>query len=375
MILLAHEDSAALADEVRIIAMQLERFCDLVHLEEGEKLTDENGQVIENFGYADGISNPLFIKQDIDKELQEMGGDRWNSGASLDTILFAEPQSNTYGSFMVFRKLEQNPANFDAQVNALADELGISLEEAGARIMGRYRNGRPLVHNLTMTSSFIQNDFNYDGDIAGTTCPFSAHIRKTNPRRERNEKDIRIVRRGITYGARRVWLYGETPTSENKVGLLFMSFQSAIDSFEALQKRADNINFIQDDVGVDALIGRPGNQYIMPRGGEYFFAPSIPTLKRLEDISRANLELSSAQKERFKVVAHGLLTKEDLLGKIGTYWSKRDLMAAVREIGVPANDFDDFYAYLIPYLPKLYSTSSNERSTASSSGSLFVQAN
>jgi Dyp-type peroxidase family len=359
MILLAHENSKALEKEVRTIAMQLHRFCDLIHLEEGEKLTDENGQVIENFGYADGISNPVFIKQDIEKELQEMGGENWKPGASLDTVLFAEPQSNTYGSFMVFRKLEQDPANFESQVNALALKLNIDAKEAGARIMGRYPNGKPLIHKPEMAAVSIQNDFNYETDTEGMACPFSAHIRKTNPRRERNEKDIRIVRRGITYGERRVWLYGATPATESKVGLLFMSFQSDLESFEALQKRADNINFVQDGVGVDALIGRPGNGYVTSRGGEYFFAPSIPTLKRLEDLRDANLELSSTQKDRIRQGIRELGTQKAVLRKIGHHLSKGDMIAAVEELGIQASDFDALYAYLIPHLAELYSQDSN----------------
>jgi Dyp-type peroxidase family len=354
MIMLAHGDKEALEGEVRSIAGQLTRFCELVHLEEGEKLIDNNGQVIENFGYADGISNPVFIEQDIEKELQDMGGDKWNSRASLDTVLYKEPNSDTYGSFVVFRKLEQNPVNFNSRVTELARELRTSIEEAGARIMGRYRNGQPLILKSTVTSGPIQNNFNFDDDTAGTSCPFSAHIRKTNPRGERGEKDVRIARRGMTYGARRVWLYGENPTPEIEVGLLFMSFQSDIDSFETLQKRADDKNFIQDNSGVDTIAGRRGNQFVTPRGGEYFFAPSIPTLKNLQDKSGVSLELSDAQKDRFKHAVRKLWAEKAVLGKIGTYWSKRDLIAAVREAGVQANDIDDFYAYLIPYLPQLY---------------------
>jgi deferrochelatase/peroxidase EfeB len=105
-------------------------------------------------------------------------------------------------------------------------------------------------------------------------------IRKANPRGEMGAPKVRIVRRGITYGARRIQLTGDyqavkNQALKNEVGLLFMSFQADIDSFETLQKRADDNNFVQNGAGVDPIIGRPGNDFVTLKGGEYFFAPSI----------------------------------------------------------------------------------------------------
>ncbi len=73
-------------------------------------------QDIEPFGFADGISQPLFLKEEID-EAQQGGIDRWDPSAPLDLVLVKDPNGvgeDSYGSFFVFRKLEQDVAGFQA---------------------------------------------------------------------------------------------------------------------------------------------------------------------------------------------------------------------------------------------------------------------
>ena len=90
------------------------------------------------------------------------------------------------------------------------------------------------------------------------------------------------------------------------VGLLFMCFQASIRrQFAFIQKNWCNDGmFIQSQVGVDPLVGQGGdvemeqnwpdvynryepktafrfNGFIRFKGGEFFFAPSIPFLREL----------------------------------------------------------------------------------------------
>ena len=90
-------------------------------------------QDIEPFGYADGISQPLFLKEEIDKAKQG-GTDRWDPSAPLDLVLVKDPNGegeDSYGSFFVFRKLEQDVAGFQQRVAELAEELGDRPTETG----------------------------------------------------------------------------------------------------------------------------------------------------------------------------------------------------------------------------------------------------
>jgi deferrochelatase/peroxidase EfeB len=89
------------------------------------------------------------------------------------------------------------------------------------------------------------------------------------------------------------------------VGLLFMSFQkSIVNQFEFIQKTfANSPSFPTPNTGMDPIIGQglptsngkyakkyndkttltvaPFEKFVTMKGGEYFFAPSIPFLKAL----------------------------------------------------------------------------------------------
>ena len=153
--------------------------------------------------------------------------------------------SQRYGSYFVFRKLEQNVKGFKDAETQLAEVLkleGEEAERAGALVVGRFEDGTPVtlqkdegMHNP------VFNNFNYQNDTKGSKCPFQGHIRKVNPRNASTKSRIeerghRIARRGITYGKRRKDL---TDRPMGNVGLLFMCFQADIaKQFEHLQKMA-----------------------------------------------------------------------------------------------------------------------------------------
>jgi deferrochelatase/peroxidase EfeB len=349
-------------------------------VEIGRALRNEDEEGIEHFGYVDGRSQPLFLRSDFtglradgsfdpatsrektnDKRVSRETGriDRWNPFAPLSLVLLRDPgtdAADAYGSYYVFRKLEQDVLHFCMAEQALADALelqGGDRARAGAMVVGRFRDGTPLA--LNETDGFIPakaNNFRYDGlddqlerqadapeDLFALKCPFQGHIRRLNPRQcvdvangpadaalDEQHRAHRIARRGITYGERRrrpnaLPALDDLPTGG--VGLLFACFQrSILNQFAFLQKMWVNSIFFplaggSALPGQDPLLGRrtsgelrqwwrkeyggdPGHQpasvstmtlgvshpkrfdfggFVKFKGGEYFFAPSLPFLR------------------------------------------------------------------------------------------------
>lgn len=320
MILLADDDHTKLEAEVDIVVVtdNLSGFARVLVTEYGEVLRNDTlqangkGQPIEHFGYVDGRSIPVFLREDIERE-EAAGNNRWNPAANLSLVLVADPfadEEDCFGSYFVFRKLEQNVEGFNLGVADLASKLGIDPNLAGAFCVGRFKDGTPVTLQETAGLG-AANNFEYKSeDKSGNKCPAHAHIRKVNPRgttpftSRDDERKRRIVRRGIPYGKAN----SERPPREG-VGLLFMCYQSDInEQFEFIQRTwADNPNFpkrlVLPDTGDDPLIGQDTDRsaaqdwpkgwdssrrkrinfggYVTLKGGEYFFAPSISFLKNI----------------------------------------------------------------------------------------------
>jgi Dyp-type peroxidase family len=327
MILLAHEQLNELKNlegDIRVT----ETFFGIIHTEQGKKLLGQNGTPIEHFGYADGKSDPLLIEQDITQYRIRVDAPlEWNPAANLDLVLALEGQpregeAKTYGSYMVFYKLEQNVALF----RRLYDQ------DTGPRVFGRYPDGRPLISHV----GEVDNNFNYAGDPDGRLCPMTAHIRKMNDRTRRHQ----IVRRGITYGDRQdlEGAGGDPPETGN--GLLFMSFQVNIgQTFEDLQAQA------ADEGSPDALLDTAGSggNLVTPKKGEYFFTPSLSFLRKLAT-------LQPEQTAKFSKAWSSLLNNDDLLGKFGNKWKDSPLSAA-ELLGISPNDFATLYASYLKGAP------------------------
>lgn len=323
MILIADNNEANL-ESVRInVEMQLSEFASIVAIEKGTKLENDEGAGIEHFGYVDGISQPIFFQDEMSSFLENHGLHDtkqldYDPSASKDLVLVDDPFINhreAFGSFFVFRKLEQNVRGFKKAEKDLGFTFGLKgddKERVGAMIVGRFEDGTPV--QVSETEGIIGretfNNFKYDGDIS--KCPFHAHIRKTNPRDDlgiNESKKHVMARRGIPFGTRK-----DDPNDgiiENKptggVGLLFMSYQASIpNQFEVIQREwANNPDFVSVKTGLDLIIGNgkfpalgvypkdwgnktnPQNdiagfdKFVTMRGGEYFFTPSIPFLRSL----------------------------------------------------------------------------------------------
>lgn len=260
--------------------------------EVGESFINEIN--IEHFGYADGVSQPMFMKDEIESQ----GSTKyWNDEEPLNLVLVHDPNGKahySYGSFLVFRKLEQNVEEFlqdEEDLGKIKDIDGIvNGDLPGAMIVGRFRNGNILAESGGFTGSInkqgqISNDFDYSTDppqVPSSTpaysskCPYFAHTRIANPRSDITVvppsfvHSVRLTRRGIPYQDINRFGTGTEDLTEpnteqlNKhrpskgVGLLFMSYQANIGKqFEFIQNNWINHGHIAGrNVGPDGVVGQ-----------------------------------------------------------------------------------------------------------------------
>ena len=311
-LIIADNDQVALLVKEDSVRAALNAFgAEILLSERGSQLRNAAGRAIEPFGYRDGISQPQFIVDNLDTTPV---GVKFDQRTKLKRVLEEDRLADGhYGSFFVYRKLQQNVASFDQAVKNVALEINPAATQAdfdfiGAQAVGRYKDGTPLSLSETATGGSPTSEngqFDYDGDSDGNKCPLHAHIRKTNPRESlgfftdlfAREKSRRIARRGITYS-----------DAAGGVGLIFMCYQADIkDQFEFMQRRwANSHNFRKRDTGLDPVIGVDGGdpdpddhpkwstgydtsgrkkvafgEHVRLRGGEYFFAPSMEGLRIL----------------------------------------------------------------------------------------------
>lgn len=309
IISLADDDLIRLLQSVNQLCQGLRTCAEILNREDGFVLRNANRQAIEHFGYVDGVSQPLFASHDIQRQL-EAGArfENWDPRAPLSLVLVKDPNGShedSYGSYLVLRKLEQNVRGFNEEMRQLADALKVDPELAGAYTVGRFKDGTP-VSTSSHSADDHGNDFNFSDDPHGRRCPFHAHVRKTNPRgdsvhranvSEEEERGHRIVRRAISYGSHR-----SDDEPEQDSGLLFLCFQASIENqFNFMQARWANApNFVRVGTGPDPLIaqtdgaqawplqwGEPQTcayamkRWVLMKGGEYLFAPSISFLRSL----------------------------------------------------------------------------------------------
>jgi len=294
MILLTCNNIDELQKEQTNVLSQIGNFSIICLIEHGQVLF-KCGKYVEPFGYADSISLPIFFEADIPREEDIV----WRPGPGVGPSLVLVPDPHGKqdrgknglvtkhyhsGSYIVFRKLQQDVDEFKTRLERYANNVGLSKEAAAARIIGRYQNGTPLIRSSLRSLQDDLNNFNYDDDPDGDICPLNAHIRKMNPRN--NSNIPRIVRRSIPYN-------DKEKSESGGVGLLFTCYQNNITAhFQRLQKWANKPNYPQHGAGVDSIISQPEQDsyskrdqqltfydLVTLRGGEYFFAPSIYTLE------------------------------------------------------------------------------------------------
>ena len=165
-----------------------------------------------------------------------------------------------------------------------------------------YGNGRKdQSEEVTPDNSFLLGT----EDPEGLSCPFGAHIRRTNPRESflpGSSEQLTIVNRHRILRVGRPYDMETEKNDDADQGLLFMCLNGDLErQFEFIQQTWVNSQFFHGLAGeVDAIVGRgkQGGQLTIPtapgpvvisgfkdfvtvRGGAYFFLPSRSAIKYL----------------------------------------------------------------------------------------------
>ncbi|MGW2643336.1 Dyp-type peroxidase [Streptomyces sp. NPDC001393] len=272
----------------------------------------------EHFGYLDGVSHPAVEGSGIpgSNELEvplksgefvlgypdEIGGVQTPQPAVL----------GRNGSYAVFRKLHQDVAAFRRYLRD--NSAGAGDEELiAAKIMGRWRSGAPLAlasehDDPTLGSDpHRRNTFLYEqDDPMGFTTPGGCHIRRANPRDASVAGEVRLhrmIRRGAVYGPPLPDGVLEDDGADR--GLMFAFIGAHLGrQFEFVQSQWMNDGvFFGAGNAMDPVVGAadgeagytiprrpvrrrlaPLPRFVVTRGGEYCFLPSLSALRRLGDL-------------------------------------------------------------------------------------------
>ncbi len=327
--------------------------------QDGRTRVDQPGH--EHFGFKDGVSQPGIrgLNQPDDPQTNpdqgHPGQDLLHPGEFVLGYPTQIPRANGHeglntdegspstsgptwtadGSYLVFRRLQQDVSGFRRQVAHLARQQGISEDLMGAKLVGRYKSGCPLeatkfqvapttpslvdpgIANPALADSdALNNDFEFGDDADGAICPLGAHIRKAYPRDEQTLPDAlnptakredsesetqthRLLRRGIPFGHSFGAVHGGG--AHDSRGLLFLAYQTdLVRQFEFVQSQWVNEEKFppfptgaqpgQDPIIAQSKVGPfelslehslQVKHFVTTTGGEYFFAPSIDALTKI----------------------------------------------------------------------------------------------
>jgi Dyp-type peroxidase family len=305
----------------------------IVHTQPAAVIADPTTGAVarEHFGFADGLAQPSIAGAAADDPSRQLGPWRrngqgtpgrrrgmWKPLAPGEFVLGYPDEAGVVaespvdplrrnGSYMVVRKLRQNVALFNRFLLNAAGGDERAAERLAAKIVGRWRDGTPLVNSPEPPegpgADEPDNDFRFGDDPYGLRCPLGAHIRRANPRDSlgfggRLTARHRIIRRGMPYGPAPV-----NPLVEDGLerGLMFVCYQASIArQFEVVQGRwladgdafglGEDRDFVlggEDPNGKMVLQGNPPQvlsprrSFVVNRGGGYFFAPGVAALRAL----------------------------------------------------------------------------------------------
>jgi Dyp-type peroxidase family len=285
----------------------------------------------EHFGFADGLSQPKIEgrpKRRRDKSSKDKSEIKLGSQVEAGEFLLGYKNERRAritnghgrdirrnGTYLVFRQLEQDVPAFSTFVSDVAEKLGETPDWVAARLLGRSKEGEPLVAEKPNGSEEDRknNFLYYYEDRSGLQCPIGAHIRRANPRDSlgpdpetalRLSKMHRIIRRGRPYGERWDPKAANAYSEKAERGMLFIALNADIaGQFETIQHSwinnprfnglytgTDPISHFPDGEGI-TIQSRPANiridrpkPFVRVRGGAYFFLPGI---RALRDIAAA----------------------------------------------------------------------------------------
>jgi Dyp-type peroxidase family len=215
------------------------------------------------------------------------------------------------GSYVAFRKLRQRVAAFRRYLRDNAS--GRDDEELlAAKMMGRWRSGAPLsrcpLHDDPALGADPNrnNDFSYADDAVGYHTPPGSHVRRTNPRDAEVAGVVRLhrmIRRGTAYGPE----LAEGVLDDDGVdrGLMFAFVGAHLGrQFEFVQSEwIGGGTFLGLGDVKDPIVGAHGGEgdfsiprrpiprrarglsrFVVTRGGEYGFLPSLRALRWLAEL-------------------------------------------------------------------------------------------
>jgi deferrochelatase/peroxidase EfeB len=236
-----------------------------------------------HFGYRDGISQPDVAWSDGPEGVERVNFRHFVLGystaaiSSSPKVVASRPTSSADavelvrdGCYAMFKWIYQDVARFNQFLETEGPRLAPSLPVAdaqellAAKLMGRWRDGTPLVLSPDHPSPDLveRNDFSYrTTDPDGVKCPFAAHVRVVNPRdQELSPAEFgvvpRVIRRGTPFGPP---LTGTTDDGKLRglVGVfLCASITAQIYKLTAWMKRTDFSPQFSNPVGQDPLASR-----------------------------------------------------------------------------------------------------------------------
>lgn len=305
----------------------------------------------EHFGFLDDVSNPGV--RGVTQRQNPVNDDQGLPGQDLlwpGSFVFGYPGQDPNkpfeepgaepamahewmrdGSYMVFRRLNQFVPEFHGFIRQQGQALGIDATLLGARMVGRWQSGAPVMiaplqdEPLLGTDPLHNNNFEFSTDPEQRRCPYAAHIRKAYPRDDLEGvipngegfvQSHRIMRAGIPFGPE-VQADEEDGTKHER-GLMFVCYQTSIvEQFEFVQRQwANNPGFVLGKTrpgggavqpGHDPIIGQTQGsaprsmdeplpnypvgstrstlnmpeRFISPSAAAYMFVPSISALRAL----------------------------------------------------------------------------------------------
>ena len=218
------------------------------------------------------------------------------------------------GTYVVFRKLHTKVAAYRGYLRARAANRAEE-DLLGAKIVGRWQSGAPLALSPEQDDPEVggdsrrNNDFLYGDDLRGFKCPVGAHARRANPRDALDHEgsvDVRLhrmIRRGTSYGP----MLPDGVLEDDGIdrGIIFVFAGAHLKrqfEFVKTQWLNDGI-FIGAPLESDPLVGPHGDSssftipkrpirrrlkdlppFVITRGGEYCFAPSLSALRWLAEL-------------------------------------------------------------------------------------------
>jgi Dyp-type peroxidase family len=293
----------------------------------GEVVNEQRSALLpsgrNHFGYVEGAGAVAVLGSGLTPQRGEGIPEPWRGWRALkpgEFILGYEDEDSELpdspidpygrnGTYMVYRKYFMDVPLFTRFLREHAAATGGDEELLAAKVMGRWRDGTPLVLSPDRPDPELAadparvDDFRYGDDLEGLRCPLGAHVRRANPRDALGWDGAlslrhRMIRRGVSYGPP-----PDDPEVEDGVerGLVFTCFVASLErQFETVQtawisdgnvfKLGDDKDLLlapEDPNGKMTIQGDPP-RFLSPqpalvqlRGGEYLFQPGIAALKAI----------------------------------------------------------------------------------------------